>query len=58
MLIGYMRVSSGLDRQTPNLQRDALLTAGVDTRYLFKDYVFDAKDDRSGLAKCVGVRST
>jgi DNA invertase Pin-like site-specific DNA recombinase len=30
MLVGYMRVSSESDRQTTDLQRDALLAAGVD----------------------------
>ena len=34
MLIGYMRVSSDSDRQTTDLQRDALLSAGVDSRHL------------------------
>ena len=29
MLIGYMRVSSDNDRQTTNLQRDALIAAGA-----------------------------
>ena len=28
MLVGYMRVSSDTDRQTTDLQRDALVTAG------------------------------
>ena len=28
MLVGYMRVSSDSDRQTTDLQRDALLSAG------------------------------
>ena len=28
MLVGYMRVSSDSDRQTTDLQRDALLVAG------------------------------
>ena len=32
MLVGYMRVSSEGDRQNTNLQRDALLSAGVDPR--------------------------
>ena len=32
MLVGYMRVSSDSDRQTTDLQRDALLSAGVDSR--------------------------
>jgi DNA invertase Pin-like site-specific DNA recombinase len=30
MLVGYMRVSSESDRQITDLQRDALLAAGVD----------------------------
>ena len=49
MLIGYMRVSSDSDRQTTNLQRDALLAAGVDERHLFEDHASGAKDDRHGL---------
>jgi len=32
MLVGYMRVSSESDRQVTDLQRDALLAAGVDGR--------------------------
>ena len=35
MLVGYMRVSSDNDRQMTDLQRDALLDAGVDPRQLF-----------------------
>ena len=37
MLVGYMRVSSDSDRQSADLQRDALLAAGVDVRHLFED---------------------
>jgi hypothetical protein len=37
MLVGYMRVSSDGDRQVLDLQRDALLAAGVDARHLFED---------------------
>jgi DNA invertase Pin-like site-specific DNA recombinase len=51
MLIGYMRVSSDSDRQSTDLQRDALLAAGIDTRHLFEDHASGAKDDRPGLAK-------
>jgi DNA invertase Pin-like site-specific DNA recombinase len=51
MLIGYMRVSSESDRQTTDLQRDALLAAGVDGRHLFEDHASGAKDDRPGLVK-------
>jgi len=53
MLIGYMRVSSDSDRQTTDLQRDALLTAGVDSRHLFEDHASGAKDDRSGLSQAL-----
>lgn len=50
MLVGYMRVSSDSDRQSTDLQRDALLAAGVDSRHLFEDRASGAKDDRAGLA--------
>ena len=36
MLVGYMRVSSEGDRQVMDLQRDALLAAGVDERLCSK----------------------
>ena len=50
MLVGYMRVSSDSDRQTTDLQKDALLAAGVDERHLFEDKASGARSDRSGLA--------
>ena len=53
MLVGYLRVSSDSDRQSTDLQRDALLAAGVDARHLFEDHVFGAKDDRMGLAQAL-----
>ena len=53
MLIGYMRVSSESDRQTTDLQRDALLAAGVDERHLFEDKASGGRDDRPGLAKAL-----
>jgi DNA invertase Pin-like site-specific DNA recombinase len=53
MLIGYMRVSSESDRQSTDLQRDALLAAGVDVRHLFEDRASGAKDDRSGLTNAL-----
>ena len=53
MLVGYMRVSSDSDRQTTDLQRDALLAAGVDERHLFSDKASGAKDDRPGLEKAL-----
>jgi DNA invertase Pin-like site-specific DNA recombinase len=53
MLVGYMRVSSESDRQTTDLQRDALLAAGVDARHLFEDRASGARDDRPGLAQAL-----
>jgi DNA invertase Pin-like site-specific DNA recombinase len=53
MLVGYMRVSSDSDRQSTDLQRDALLAAGVDARHLFEDHASGAKDDRPGLTQAL-----
>ena len=53
MLIGYMRVSSDNDRQTTDLQRDALIQAGVDPRHLFEDKASGARDDRQGLKQAL-----
>ena len=53
MLIGYMRVSSEADRQNTDLQRDALLNVGVDSRHLFEDRASGARDDRPGLIKAL-----
>jgi DNA invertase Pin-like site-specific DNA recombinase len=53
MLVGYMRVSSADDRQSVDLQRDALLAAGVDARHLFADKASGARDDRPGLQACL-----
>jgi uncharacterized protein DUF4158/resolvase-like protein len=49
MLVGYMRASTEGDRQLLDLQRDALLAAGVDGRHLFEDRVSGSRDDRPGL---------
>ena len=53
MLVGYMRVSSDSDRQITDLQRDALLAAGIDARHLFEDHAFGTKNDRTGLAQAL-----
>jgi DNA invertase Pin-like site-specific DNA recombinase len=53
MLVGYLRVSSDLDRQSTALQCDALLAAGVDERHLFEDKASGVRDDRPGLAKAL-----
>lgn len=53
MLIGYMRVSKSDGTQTLNLQRDALLTAGVAPERLYADRASGRKDDRPGLTTCL-----
>lgn len=50
MLVGYMRVSTDADRQTTDLQKDALLKAGVDERHIFSDYASGTKDDRKRVS--------
>jgi DNA invertase Pin-like site-specific DNA recombinase len=53
MLIGYMRVSKSDGTQTLDLQRDALLTAGVAPARIYADRASGRKDDRPGLATCL-----
>jgi DNA invertase Pin-like site-specific DNA recombinase len=53
MLVGYMRVSTADDRQSTDLQRDALVAAGVDERHIHQDRASGAKSDRSGLKACL-----
>ena len=53
MLVGYMRVSTDGDRQVMDLQRDALLAAGVDVRHLFEDRASGSLGDRAGLTKAL-----
>ena len=53
MLVGYMRVSTDTDRQVLDLQRDALVAAGVDQRHLFEDRASGSRGDRAGLARAL-----
>jgi DNA invertase Pin-like site-specific DNA recombinase len=53
MLIGYMRVSKADGSQSTDLQRDALLVAGVDALKLYEDHASGKKDDRPQLAACL-----
>lgn len=53
MLIGYMRVSKADGSQSTDLQRDALLAAGVDPLKLYEDHASGKKDDRPQLAACL-----
>lgn len=53
MLVGYMRVSNADGSQTTDLQRDALLIAGVDPEALYEDKASGKKDDRPQLTGCL-----
>lgn len=53
MLVGYARVSTTDDRQSTDLQRDALVAAGVDPRHIHEDRASGARDDRPGLNACI-----
>ena len=52
-LIGYMRISKADGTQVLDLQRDALLAAGVAERQLYSDTVSGKHDDRPGLSACL-----
>jgi len=53
MLIGYVRVSKSDGSQLVDLQKDALLNAGVDPKYIYHDLASGRKDDRPGLSACL-----
>ena len=53
MLIGYMRVSKADGSQATDLQRDALVAAGVDPAQLYEDQASGKREDRPGLASCL-----
>ena len=51
MLVGYMRVST--EDQTTQLQKDALLKYGVDSRNIYEDKISGTQDTRDGLTKAI-----
>lgn len=53
MLIGYVRVSKADGSQTTDMQRDALLAAGVDSIHIYEDHASGKREDRPGLANCL-----
>lgn len=53
MLIGYMRVSKADGSQATDLQRDALVAAGLDPANLYEDQASGKREDRPGLAACL-----
>ncbi|EEI28008.1 recombinase family protein [Corynebacterium glucuronolyticum] len=52
-LIDYMRVSKSDGSQTTDLQRDALLAAGVDPGHLYEDKASGKSEDRPHLDACL-----
>ncbi|EBC2121845.1 recombinase family protein [Salmonella enterica] len=58
MLIGYMRVSKTDGSQANDLQRDALIAAGVDTAHLYEDLASGKREDRPGLITCLKALRT
>jgi len=53
MLVGYVRVSKTDGSQVTDMQRDALLAAGVDHNHIYEDATSGKRDDRPGLAGCL-----
>jgi DNA invertase Pin-like site-specific DNA recombinase len=56
MLIGYMRVST--EEQSTQLQKDALLSYGIDSRNIFEDQISGSKDTREGLSQALDFLQT
>lgn len=52
-LIGYVRVSKADGSQTTDLQRDALIAAGVDPEQFYEDKASGKKDDRPEVTNCL-----
>ncbi|MFT6220513.1 MAG: DNA invertase Pin-like site-specific DNA recombinase [Lentimonas sp.] len=53
MLIGYMRVSKADGSQTLDLQKDALIKAGIDESRIYSDLDTGRNDYREGLNNCL-----
>jgi len=52
-LMGYARVSKSDGSQVLDLQKDALLLAGVEAQMIYEDLVSGKKDGRPGLDACL-----
>ena len=53
MLIGYARVSKTDGSQVLDLQRDALIDAGVALEQIYQDEASGKREDRPGLKACL-----
>lgn len=49
MLVGYVRVSTNSESQSTDLQKDALIKHGVDSRNIFEDKMSSSNENRPGL---------
>ncbi len=53
MQIGYVRVSKSDGSQSLDLQKDALIQAGIESEYIYEDLASGRKDYRPGLEACL-----
>jgi DNA invertase Pin-like site-specific DNA recombinase len=53
MLIGYARVSKNDGSQTLDLQRDALISVGIQEERIYHDKISGKKEERPGLQECI-----
>ena len=53
MLIGYARVSKADGSQVLDLQKDALLSLGIDEHNIYSDHASGKLDARAGLQSCI-----
>lgn len=53
MLIGYARVSKADGSQRLDLQKDALVEAGVATEHIYEDHASGKREGRPGLVACL-----
>lgn len=58
MKIGYARVSKADGSQSLDLQRDALVAAGISSKHIYEDLSSGKKDDRLGLDTCLKALRT
>lgn len=53
MLIGYARISKTDGSQVLDLQKDALIEAGIAIEHIYSDQASGKRDDRPGLQACL-----
>lgn len=58
MLIGYARVSKADGSQVIDLQRDALIAAGVAPEQIYQDFASGKREDRPELSACLRALRT